>query len=118
MEHCHPERGICFAKRSKFAVEGSLPIGTVPIPARHPHTSLKAKKRATLPYFLLAFPSITSDHFVPSSDISNINVYEVADVIFMVKRPFIVIPPIFSSLVHVTYRRPAFPANRQTRQSC
>ena len=50
---------------------------------------------------MLAFPSITDVHLVPSSDISNPNVYDVADVIFMVNLPFMVMLPIFSSLIQV-----------------
>jgi hypothetical protein len=52
-------------------------------------------------YFLLALPSITVDHLVPSCDMSKAKVYDVAEVIFMVKRPFMVMVPIFSSLVQV-----------------
>ncbi len=52
-------------------------------------------------YFFVAFPSITVVHLVPSGDISNIKLYDIADVIFIVNRPFVVVLPIFSSLVHV-----------------
>ena len=52
-------------------------------------------------YFLLALPSITVPHLVPSCDISNVKLYEEAEVTLMVNRPFMVMVPIFSSLVHV-----------------
>src|ERR1700691_765328 len=45
-------------------------------------------------YFpLVAFPSITVVHLVPSCDISNVKLYDVDEVIFMVKRPFMTMPP-------------------------
>src|SRR5258708_5036102 len=50
---------------------------------------------------LVALPSITVFHVVPSIDISNLNVYAVGDRIFSVKRPFVVCGPIFISLVQV-----------------
>src|SRR6202043_470210 len=52
-------------------------------------------------YFFVAFPSITSVHFVPSGDISYEKLYAVGEMIFIVNRPFICMPPIFSSLVQV-----------------
>src|ERR1700678_2095776 len=40
-------------------------------------------------YFpFVAFPSITVVHLVPSGDISNVKLYDIGDVIFIVKRPF------------------------------
>ena len=38
------------------------------------------RKECARAYFLLAFPSITVDHFVPSCDMSNTKVYDAAEV--------------------------------------
>jgi hypothetical protein len=50
---------------------------------------------------LVAFPSSTVDHFVPSCDTSYIKLYEVGEVTFIGNRPFMVMSPIFWSFVQV-----------------
>src|ERR1700730_15792578 len=86
--------------RNLRGAQGQPPFGKLRAGSR---LSRRAKRgaRASSRYFLLAFPSMTDVHFVPSCDISNPKLQEVADVIFIVNRPFMVMPPIFSSLVQV-----------------
>src|ERR1700756_521346 len=53
------------------------------------------------PYFFIALPSITVCQFDPLAEVSNVSVYEVADVPLIVSRPWVPRPPRFSSRSHV-----------------
>jgi len=52
-------------------------------------------------YFFVALPSMAVIHLVPSCESSNFMVYEVGESTFMLKRPFMVMPFMCSSLVQV-----------------
>src|ERR1700687_5617494 len=81
---------------SKFNKKAPAQRLKPPIPNTNP---LLLRRRRAYHFPLVAFPSITSVHFVPSCDISYEKLYAVGEMIFIVNRPFIIMPPIFSSLV-------------------